>query len=51
MFASSAGETATVLAAIVVLCAIGLVLYGLVGIGELLVERWYGGQMPTSGMV
>jgi NitT/TauT family transport system permease protein len=49
MFASSAGETATVLAAIVVLCAIGLVLYGLVGIGELLVGRWYGGQVPTSG--
>ena len=51
MFASSAGETATVLAAIVVLCAIGLVLYGLVGIGELLVGRWYGGQMPTGGVI
>jgi len=51
MFASSAGETATVLAAIVVLCAIGLVLYGLVGIGELLVGRWYGGQMPTSDVI
>jgi NitT/TauT family transport system permease protein len=51
MFASSAGETATVLAAVVVLCAIGLVLYGLVGIGELLVGRWYGGQMPTGGVI
>jgi NitT/TauT family transport system permease protein len=51
MFASSAGETATVLAAIVVLCAIGLVLYGLVGLGELLVRRWYGGEMPTSGVI
>ena len=51
MFASSAGETATVLAAIVVLCAIGLVLYGLVGSGELLVKRWYGGEMPTSGAI
>jgi NitT/TauT family transport system permease protein len=51
MFASSAGETATVLAAIVVLCAIGLLLYGLVGIGELLVGRWYGGQMPTSDVI
>jgi NitT/TauT family transport system permease protein len=50
MFASSAGETATVLAAIVVLCGIGLVLYGLVGIGELIVKRWYGGEMPTSGV-
>jgi len=51
MFASSAGETATVLAAIVVLCMIGLVLYGLVGLGELLVKRWYGGEMPTSGVI
>ena len=51
MFASSAGETATVLAAVVVLCAIGLVLYGLVGVGELLVRRWYGGEMPTSGVI
>jgi NitT/TauT family transport system permease protein len=51
MFASSAGETATVLAAIVVLCGIGLVLYGLVGLGELLVRRWYGGEMPVSGVI
>jgi NitT/TauT family transport system permease protein len=51
MFASSAGETATVLAAIVVLCVIGLVLYGLVGLGELLVRRWYGGEMPTGGVI
>jgi NitT/TauT family transport system permease protein len=51
MFASSAGETATVLAAIVVLCGLGLVLYGLVGLGELLVARWYGGELPTSGVI
>ena len=51
MFASSAGETATVLAAVVVLCGIGLVLYGLVGIGERLVGRWYGGELPTSGVI
>jgi NitT/TauT family transport system permease protein len=51
MFASSAGETATVLAAIVVLCGIGLVLYGLVGLGELLVQRWYGGDMPVGGVI
>ena len=37
MFASSAGETATVLAAIVLLCAIGLALFGLVALGEM---RW-----------
>jgi NitT/TauT family transport system permease protein len=51
MFASSAGETATVLAAVVVLCAIGLVLYGLVAWGEMLVQRWYGGELPTSGVI
>ena len=51
MFASSAGETATVLAAIVVLCGIGLVLYGLVGLGELLVARWYGGELPMSDVI
>jgi len=51
MFASSAGETATVLAAIVVLCGIGLSLYGLVGLGEFAVRRWYGGELPTSGLV
>jgi NitT/TauT family transport system permease protein len=51
MFASSAGETATVLAAVVVLCAIGLALFGLVAVGELLVRRWYGGEMPVSGVI
>jgi NitT/TauT family transport system permease protein len=51
MFASSAGETATVLAAIVVLCGIGLCLYGLVGLGELAVKRWCGGELPTSGVI
>jgi NitT/TauT family transport system permease protein len=51
MFASSAGETATVLAAIVVLCVIGMALYGLVVLGELAVRRWYGGEMPVSGVV
>src|SRR5271155_100346 len=51
MFASSAGETATVLAAVVLLCAIGLVLFGIVALGELLVKRWYGGEMPISGFV
>jgi NitT/TauT family transport system permease protein len=50
MFASSAGETATVLAAIVVLCAVGLVLYGLVGLGEAMVRRWYGDEMPISAV-
>lgn len=39
------------LAAIVVLCGIGLLLYGLVGLGELAVKRWYGGELPTSGVI
>jgi NitT/TauT family transport system permease protein len=51
MFASAAGETATVLAAVVMLCAIGLVLFGVVGLGELAVRRWYGGETPVSGVV
>jgi hypothetical protein len=44
MFASSAGETATVLAAIVLLCGVGLVLFGLVALAEKLMQRWYGGR-------
>jgi NitT/TauT family transport system permease protein len=51
MFAAGAGETATVLAAIVLLCIIGLGLYGIVGLGELLVLRWYGGEAPISGVI
>lgn len=51
MFASAAGETATVLAAVVMLCAIGLALYAVVALGELAVRRWYGGETPVSGVV
>ena len=51
MFASSAGETATVLAAIVLLCGIGLALYGLVALGEAAMQRWYGGEMPVGGVI
>ena len=51
MFASSAGETATVLAAIALLCGIGLALYGLVALGEHAIRHWYGGQMPAGGMI
>ena len=49
MFA--AGETATVLAAIVLLCGIGLALYGIVALGELALLRWYGGEMPVGGVI
>jgi NitT/TauT family transport system permease protein len=51
MFASSAGETATVLAAIVLLCVIGLVLFGLVALAEAAMQRWYGGEMPVGGVI
>lgn len=51
MFAAGASETATVLAAIVLLCIIGLGLYGIVGLAELLVLRWYGGEAPVSGVI
>jgi NitT/TauT family transport system permease protein len=51
MFAAGAGETATVLAAIVLLCVIGLGLYGIVGLAELLVLRLYGGETPISGVI
>jgi NitT/TauT family transport system permease protein len=51
MFASSAGETATVLAAIALLCGIGLALFGLVALGEIAVQRWFGGEMPVGGVI
>lgn len=51
MFAAGAGETATVLAAIVLLCIIGFALYGIVGLAELLVLRWYGDEAPISGVI
>lgn len=51
MFAAGAGETATVLAAIVLLCVIGLGLYGIVGFAELLVQRWFGGEAPIGGVI
>jgi NitT/TauT family transport system permease protein len=51
MFACSAGETATVLAAIVLLCLIGLVLYSAVAIAELLMRRWYSGEIAVDGFV
>jgi NitT/TauT family transport system permease protein len=51
MFASSAGETATVLAAIVLLCGIGLTLFGIIVVGEWALQQWYGGEMPVGGVV
>jgi len=40
-----------VLAAIVLLCVIGLVLFGLVALGEAAMQRWYGGEMPVGGVI
>jgi NitT/TauT family transport system permease protein len=48
MFASSAGETALVFASIALLCAIGVVLYGLVELAEILVTRRLGVSITTS---
>jgi NitT/TauT family transport system permease protein len=42
IFATSRAETAVIMAAITILCAIGLVLYGLVALGERMMKRWYG---------
>ncbi|MBV9378115.1 MAG: ABC transporter permease [Alphaproteobacteria bacterium] len=51
MFAAGAGETATVLAAIVLLCVIGLALYVVVELAERAVRHWYGGQMPVGTVI
>jgi NitT/TauT family transport system permease protein len=44
VFATSRAETAVIMAAIGVLCALGLALYGLVVLGELGMKRWYYGR-------
>ncbi|HEY0181543.1 MAG TPA: ABC transporter permease [Rhodopila sp.] len=49
MFASSAAQTALVFAAIVLLCGIGLLLYGAVALAELFVRRWYGAPISVGG--
>jgi NitT/TauT family transport system permease protein len=49
MFASSAGETALVFAAIALLCLIGLLLYGAVALAEVFVLRWYGAPISVGG--
>jgi hypothetical protein len=40
-----------VLAAIVLLCGIGLALFGTVALGEWAIQRWYGGEMPVGGVI
>jgi NitT/TauT family transport system permease protein len=48
MMASSAADTALVFAAIILLCAAGLVLYGAVALAEWLIERRMGISITTS---
>lgn len=48
MFASSAGETALVFAAIALLCLIGVLLYGVVELAEFLVTRRLGVTITSS---
>lgn len=48
MFATSAAETALVFAAIAVLCAMGLAVYGAVAFAEVLVQRRIGVAVTTS---
>jgi NitT/TauT family transport system permease protein len=43
LFASSRQETALSMAAMVMLCIVGLVLYGAVALAERLMKRWYDG--------
>jgi hypothetical protein len=35
----------------VLLCGIGLALYGIVALGEFAVQQRYGGEMPIGGVV
>jgi NitT/TauT family transport system permease protein len=44
VFATSRAETAAIMASIVVLCLIGLVLYGAVALAERVMLRWYQGD-------
>jgi hypothetical protein len=39
------------LAAVVLLCVIGLVLFGLVALGELAMQRWFCGEIPVGGFI
>jgi NitT/TauT family transport system permease protein len=48
MMASSAGDTALVLAAIILLCGFGLLLYGAVALAEWLIERRMGVSITSS---
>jgi NitT/TauT family transport system permease protein len=51
MFASSAAETALALAAVLLLCVVGVILYGLVALGEFAVMRKLDAPMSASDVV
>lgn len=51
MFASSAAETALVFAALALLAAVGLALYGAVVLAEAMAQRWYGAPFATEGFL
>lgn len=49
MFASSSGQTGLALIAILMLCVVGIGLYGLVALSEVLVRQWFDAPASTSG--
>jgi NitT/TauT family transport system permease protein len=51
MFASSAAETALVFAALTLLAAVGLALYGCVVLAEAMAQRWYGAPFASEGFL
>ena len=48
MFASSAGEAALLYTALVLLCVVGLSLYGCVALAERIAQRWYGAPFAAG---
>jgi len=49
MFASANAQTALMFAAIVLLCGVGLLIFGAVAVAEWLVRRWYGAPIDAGG--
>jgi NitT/TauT family transport system permease protein len=49
MFASSAGESAPLYAALLLLATLGLVLYSCVLLAEIAAQRWYGAPFASEG--
>jgi NitT/TauT family transport system permease protein len=49
MFAAAGADNALTFAALALLCAVGLVVYGAVVLAEILAQRWYGAPFVTEG--